>query len=74
MQKGWGLNISMIYLPINPKTILNFFSRIIEIQNTIQNLENILSKKIFMFSDSLYVAENISILEFIINLLILANF
>ncbi len=42
MQKGWGLNISMIYLPINPKTILNFFSRIIEIQNTIQNLENII--------------------------------
>ena len=43
MQKEWGLNISMIYLPINPKTILNFFSKIIEIQNTIQNLENIIT-------------------------------
>ena len=47
MLKEWVLNIFMIYLQINQRTILNFFLKIIGIQNIIQNLENIF----IIFSD-----------------------
>ena len=42
MQKEWGWNIFMICLQINPRIILNTFSKIIKIQNIIQSLENII--------------------------------